>query len=67
MFYLVLIGIIIIVAIAVGYVLRQQQLPNNKNRGELPPLERNLFSLQIGDIVQYLGTCLLYTSDAADD
>ena len=56
MFSFVLIGIIIIVAIAVGYVLSQQQLPNNKNRGELPPLERNVFSLQIGDIVQYLGT-----------
>lgn len=55
MFYLVLIGIIVIIAIAVGYVLRQNQLSATPNRGELPPLERTLFTLQIGDIVQYLG------------
>jgi hypothetical protein len=56
MFYLVLIGIIVIIAIAVGYVLRQNQLSATPNREELPPLERTLFTLQIGDIVQYFGT-----------
>jgi len=56
MFYLVLIGVVAIIAIAVAYVLSQSQLPATSNSGELPPLERNVFTLQIGDIVQYLGS-----------
>lgn len=56
MFGLVLIGILVIIAIAVGYVLRQNQLSAPPNRGELASLERTLFTLQIGDIVQYFGT-----------
>lgn len=56
MFGFVLIGILVIIAIAVGYVLRQNKLSATPNREELPPLERTLFTLQIGDIVQYFGT-----------
>ncbi|MFW6360016.1 MAG: DUF4178 domain-containing protein [Chroococcales cyanobacterium] len=55
--WLVWLVIILVVAGAVTLVVFQQQgkLPGKSSRS-LPPLERNVFTLQIGDIVQYLGT-----------
>lgn len=51
------IWLIIIVAIAIGVVvvIRQKQLPASSRRQELPPLERTIFTLQIGDIVEHMG------------
>ena len=48
-------GILIIVLLAFFLVVNQKSLKNIRNRKELPSIERNLFTLQIGDIVQYLG------------
>ena len=47
MFLIVCGGIILL-------VLQQQgKLPMSRSRGKLPPVERNLFNLEIGDIVQH--------------
>ena len=50
------IGIIAIVFIG-GFILIQQRqaLPAKRQQQALPPLQRNIFTLQIGDIVQYEG------------
>lgn len=49
------IAILAIVVTAVFYLIRQQQL-QARTTPELPSLERTIFTLQIGDIVQYMGT-----------
>jgi hypothetical protein len=51
------IGIIAIVAIGVGLVVLQQRgaLPGSRPR-HLPPEERTVFTLEVGDIVQYMDT-----------
>ncbi|PSO56958.1 MAG: DUF4178 domain-containing protein [Cyanobacteria bacterium QH_8_48_120] len=54
MLWLVWIGIIAIVAAGVVLVIRQQRLEPSSQQGETPPLERTIFTLQIGDIVQYM-------------
>ena len=48
---------IAIAVIGVTLVVLQQQgkLPGSKPQKELPSLDRNIFNLQIGDIVQYMG------------
>lgn len=51
---LIWIGIIVIVGVGVVLYLRQKQLGYSSPRGELPPLERTVFTLQIGDIVEYM-------------
>ena len=55
MFWLV---VILIVAVGITLLVMQQNgmLGAGKQRPELPSLKRNVFNLQIGDIVQYLGT-----------
>ncbi len=53
MIYLVWIAIIAIVAVGAFVLLRPKSLqPSSQN--ELPSLERSIFNLQIGDIVQYM-------------
>ncbi len=47
---------LILSAALVLLILQQQgRLPFAKKKGELPSLERNIFNLEIGDIVQYEG------------
>lgn len=57
MFFIVLIGVILIVVIGVVLVAQQQQVlaPENPHPRNLKPLERTLFTLEIGDFVQYMG------------
>ncbi|TAF57678.1 MAG: DUF4178 domain-containing protein [Oscillatoriales cyanobacterium] len=50
---LVFLGFTILVLIAGFIVLQQRQLGGSIPTPELPSLHRNVFSLQIGDIVQY--------------
>lgn len=49
--------IIVIICFGVALLVMQQQgiLFPNKNSPQLPPLRRNIFNLQIGDIVEYMG------------
>lgn len=49
------IGIIVIVAIAIFFVANQGRLQPQETPQGLPALERNLFNLEVGDIVQYGG------------
>lgn len=58
MIQLVWIGIIAVVAVGVFWLIRQQNQPLNPSRqaNSLKPVDRTVFSLEIGDIVQYLGT-----------
>jgi hypothetical protein len=50
------IGIVAIAIVGVFIVIRQRTaLPNKKAQQALPPLQRTIFTLQIGDIVQYAG------------
>ncbi|MDJ0508494.1 MAG: DUF4178 domain-containing protein [Crocosphaera sp.] len=68
MFWLV---VIIIVAVSVTLLVMQQKglILSDKKSSELPSLKRNIFNLQIGDIVQYLDRdwvvegCLTYEDD----
>jgi hypothetical protein len=50
-------AVILIVGVGVTLLVMQQNgmLSGSKKRPELPSLKRNVFNLQIGDIVQYLG------------
>lgn len=54
---LVWLGVMAIVAAGVYLLVQQQRgtLPGSKPKKELPSLKRNIFNLQIGDIVQYMG------------
>lgn len=54
---LVWFGIIIIVAAGVGLLVLQQRgtLSAGHTQKELPSLKRNIFNMQIGDIVQHMG------------
>ena len=54
---LVWLGIIAIVAGGVYLLVQQQRgtLPGSGKSKELPSLKRNIFNLQIGDIIQYMG------------
>lgn len=71
MFTWVVIGVVAIALIATVLLVRQYRgpLPAASVAANLPPLERSIFSLQIGDIVQYLDTDwfvegkLIYNSD----
>ena len=48
--------VLILCAGLVLLILQQQgKLPFAKNKGELPSVEKNIFNLEIGDIVQYEG------------
>jgi hypothetical protein len=51
-------GIIVIVATAIVLVVLQQQgvLSGGSRTRNLPPQERTVFTLEVGDIVQYMGT-----------
>ena len=57
MFALLWFGAILIVAVAGTLLVLQQRgvILTGNNHKELPSLERNLFNLQIGDIIQYMG------------
>ncbi|MDJ0696442.1 DUF4178 domain-containing protein [Mastigocoleus sp. MO_188.B34] len=57
MLALLWLGVIVIVAVAATLFVLQQQgvILAGKKSKELPSLERNIFNLQIGDIVQYMG------------
>ncbi|MDJ0616848.1 MAG: DUF4178 domain-containing protein [Calothrix sp. MO_192.B10] len=50
-------AVILIVGVGITLLVMQQNgmLSAGKKRPELPSLKRNVFNLQIGDIVQYLG------------
>ncbi len=54
---LVWLGIIIIVAVGVYLLVLQQRggLSSGSKHKQLPSLKRNIFNLQIGDIVQHMG------------
>ncbi|HEY9748329.1 MAG TPA: DUF4178 domain-containing protein [Allocoleopsis sp.] len=58
MLTLVWLGVIAIVIVGVVLVVRQSQghLPSQGDRAQLPSLDRTIFTLQIGDIVQHMGT-----------
>lgn len=59
MLSLLWIGIIAIVAISIIWLIRRQQskpLVRSGDSRQLPPVERTVFTLEIGDIVQYLDT-----------
>lgn len=50
------IGILAIAIVGIFIVIRQRTaLPSKKAQQALPPLQRTIFTLQIGDIVQYAG------------
>ncbi|MEM7727070.1 MAG: DUF4178 domain-containing protein [Cyanobacteria bacterium P01_A01_bin.45] len=53
---MVWLGFIVVVVIGVTLFVLQQQgkLPGSSSQKELPSLQRNIFNLQIGDIVQYM-------------
>ncbi len=57
MLALLWLGVIVIVAVAATLFVLQQRgvILAGKKSKELPSLERNIFNLQIGDIVQYMG------------
>ena len=57
MLALLWLGAIVIVAVAATLFVLQQRgvILAGKKSKELPSLERNIFNLQIGDIVQYMG------------
>ena len=50
-------GVFVIIAGGAYLLVLQQRgtLPGSKPKKELPSLKRNIFNLQIGDIVQYMG------------
>lgn len=54
---LIWLGVIVIVAGGAYLLVLQQRgtLPGSKAKKQLPSLKRNVFNLQIGDIVQYMG------------
>lgn len=54
---LIWLGVIVIVAGGAYLLVLQQRdaLPGSKPKKELPSLKRNIFNLQIGDIVQHMG------------
>ena len=57
MLALLWLGVIVIIAVAATLFVLQQRgvILAGKKSKELPSLERNIFNLQIGDIVQYMG------------
>nr|WP_290227356.1 DUF4178 domain-containing protein [Trichocoleus desertorum] len=58
MITLVWLGVIAVVVVGVVLVVRQSQgrLTNQGDRAQLPSLARTIFTLEVGDIVQYMGT-----------
>lgn len=54
---LIWLGVIVIIAGGAYLLVLQQRgtLPGSKPKKELPSLKRNIFNLQIGDIVQHMG------------
>ncbi len=50
-------AVIVIIGVGIALLVMEQQgmFPASKNRSKLPSLKRNVFNLQIGDIVEYMG------------
>lgn len=50
----IILGIVVVIGLGIVLVTRQASLSAANEQNQLPSLERNVFNLQIGDIVQYL-------------